>query len=261
MNRIIGLLISMTVLTGGIWLSTKDIHARSQAAEHKTVWTGVYTDAEATRGQAIFTEFCTPCHGIALEGGASMGGPPLAGDKFLENWREDTVGTLFTKIRTTMPRRGFQGSEKVLTDREALDLIAYIFKTNAFPSGSELSPTNVTDVWIEQKDGPKPLPNYAQVQVVGCMEQDAANWVLNKAAQPSRLRGSGDKVDPAVLQAAQTKALGGGNFRLQNLVMLGAFQPEAHKGHRMLAQGVLIRQGGIERISVTQLEMVAANCQ
>jgi len=32
MNRIVGLLISMTVLTGGLWLSTKDSHARSQAS-------------------------------------------------------------------------------------------------------------------------------------------------------------------------------------------------------------------------------------
>lgn len=248
-------------VTLGFWLLRASGEAQTQTgAEHKNIWSGVYTDGEATRGQAIYEQYCVNCHGVSLGGGASSGGPPLAGEKFLENWREDTVENLFMKIRDTMPRRGFQGSEKVLSDREALDIVAYVFKQNSFPSGSELSPTAIGDVWIEMKEGPRSLPNNSQVQIVGCMEQEAGNWVLAKAGQPTRLRQSGEKVEPQVLKVAEMKPPGNLKFRLQNLLMLGNFKPEPHKGHKMLGQGVLIRQSGSERLSVTQLEMVSANC-
>ncbi len=229
-------------------------------AAHKSVWSGVYSDEQASRGQATYEQYCVNCHGETLGGGPSSGGPQLAGDKFMENWREDTVETLFLKIRNTMPRPGFRGSDKVLTDPEAADLVAFIFKRNGFPAGAELMNSAISDVWIEQQSGPKPLPNYAQVQVVGCMEQEAENWVLAKAPQPARIRTTSETIEPEVLKSAQGKPAGSLKFRLQNLLMLGAFSPEAHKGHKMLAQGVLIRQSNIERISVTKLEMVAATC-
>jgi len=242
-------------------LRVNNMRAQSQGTpEHKTVWSGVYTDEEASRGQTLYDQTCVNCHGQSLAGGASQGGPQLAGDKFVENWREDMVQNLFLKIRNTMPRQGFMGSEKVLSDREALDLVAYIFKKNGFPTGSPLNLSSLGDVWIEQQQGPKPLPNYSQIQTVGCLSQEADNWVLTKASKPNRLRTSGETVDPAVLKAAETKLLGDLKFRLQNLMMLGAFSPETHKGHKMLAQGVLIRQGGSDRLSVTQLQMVSAEC-
>ena len=49
-------------------------------------------------------------------------------------------------------------------------------------------------------------------------------------------------------------------FRLQNLALLGDFKPEVHKGHKMLAKGPLIRQANSDRISVTELEMLAPSC-
>jgi cytochrome c553 len=263
MNRKAAILLIPVLISGLLLvvLFATVSQARPQGTpEHKSVWNGVYTDAEATRGQALYENLCVNCHGVALTGGASMGAPQLAGDKFMENWREATVEDLFLKIRNTMPRQGFQGNDKSLNDRETLDLISFIFKKNGFPTGPELNPTVVANLWIEQKDGPKPLPNLSQIQIIGCMEQDADNWVLNKVAQPTRLRKSGEGVAPDVLKAADAKPLGTLKYRLQNLVMLGSFNAESHKGHKMLAQGVLIRQGGSDRISVTQLEMVSASC-
>src|SRR3989442_1236186 len=67
----------------------------------KTVWDGVYADSQATSGQAIFTETCAACHGENLAGGLGEGAPPLVGDKFMENWREDNLQSLFTKILMT----------------------------------------------------------------------------------------------------------------------------------------------------------------
>jgi quinoprotein glucose dehydrogenase len=264
MNRKLVILVTPGLVSGLLMivgLFTTSMRARAQAGgEHKSIWSGLYTDEEATRGQEIFEQYCVSCHGAKLEGGAGMGGPQLAGDKFVENWREDTVEDLFVKIRTTMPRRGFQGSEKSLSDREALDLVAFIFKKNGFPTGSGLNASGINNVWIEQQSGPKPLPNNSQIQVVGCMDQEADNWVITKGAQPTRLRTSGEKVDPDVLKTAEARPLGSLKFRLTNMIMLGAFTPDEHKGHKMLAQGVLVRQSSGDRLSVTLLEMVSANC-
>src|SRR5690349_13298069 len=98
-------LTSGLLLIIGLFLTSNQAKAQA-GAEHKTVWTGLYTDEEATRGQAIFQQYCVSCHGVNLEGGSGMGAPQLAGEKFVENWREDTVEDLFLKIRNTMPRRG-----------------------------------------------------------------------------------------------------------------------------------------------------------
>ena len=224
-------------------------------AGQKTVWDGVYVASQAASGQAIYTEFCATCHSVNLGGGANQGAPPLKGDKFMENWREDNLESLYTKIKTTMPHR----NEKSLSEKETLDLIAFILQSNEFPAGPELSVSTLNTVRIQLKDGPKPLPNYAIVEVVGCMSPDGDAWSLSNAAQPMRIRTS-EKSTPEELKSAAIVPLGSMTFRLQNLAMLGAFTPEAHKGHKMMAKGPIIRQSGTDRISVTELEMLSAAC-
>ena len=46
----------------------------------RTVRDGVYTDAQAARGQAIYQKQCVSCHGAKLEG---LQGPPLIADVFV----------------------------------------------------------------------------------------------------------------------------------------------------------------------------------
>jgi mono/diheme cytochrome c family protein len=257
MNRRIAFLICGLVV---IALSMTVQSKAQSGGEQKTVWSGVYSDEGAVKGQALYEQYCVNCHGMTLGGSPSSGGPPLAGEKFMENWREDNVESLFLKIRNTMPRRGFQGNDKRLTENETLDLISFIFKRNDFPAGAEAKTAGLSDIRIERKEGPKPLPNYSQVQVVGCMQQEAENWVLLQASQPTRLRGSGETIAPEVLKAAAATPLGNLKIRVQNFTMLGAFKPEDYKGHKMVAQGALIRQGGIDRVSVTQLQSLSASC-
>jgi hypothetical protein len=173
----------------------------------------------------------------------------------MENWREDSLDSLFTKIRTTMPRR----DPKSLSESETIDLVAYIMQSNEFPAGSELKTSDLGSIQIQRKDGPKPLPNYAIVQVVGCLAPDGDNWTLTTAGSPQRLRNA-EKSTPEELQAAANKPLGTMTFRLQNLAMLGAFDPDTHKGHKMMAKGSFNRQGTTDRISVTELEMLGPSC-
>src|SRR5689334_18491501 len=111
-------LLALTVLVG---LLPVTLHAQT-GADRKTVWDGVYATPQADSGKAIYTQYCATCHAENLIGGANQGAPPLKGDKFMENWREDSLESLFTKIRTTMPRR----DPKSLNEKETLDLVAYI---------------------------------------------------------------------------------------------------------------------------------------
>jgi mono/diheme cytochrome c family protein len=228
--------------------------AVQSGGEKKTVWSGIYTNEQAIGGEATYKEHCASCHSENLNGGANEAAPPLRGDKWMDSWREDKLGSLFNKIKTTMPRR----SPKSLSEEETLALVAYIMKSNEFPAGEALTTGLLDNVWIERQDGPKPLPNYAMIQAVGCMVQEGDTRLLKMAA-PSRIRTS-EKVSAAELKAAESKPLGTLTFRLQNFSMLGAFNPEMHKDHKMLARGPWIKQGSSDRISVTELEMLAPSC-
>ena len=68
----------------------------------KSIWDGVYTDAQATRGKALYSESCASCHGGELTGGEMA--PPLAGGEFMAGWDGLTIGDLFERVRISMPQ-------------------------------------------------------------------------------------------------------------------------------------------------------------
>src|SRR4029450_13711127 len=63
-----------------------------------TVLDGVYTHAQAERGETLYSTSCIGCHE-----GQDADGPELTGKAFLDRWREDKLESLFTFIKTTMP--------------------------------------------------------------------------------------------------------------------------------------------------------------
>jgi mono/diheme cytochrome c family protein len=99
----------------------------------RTARDGVYTGAQATRGQAIFKDTCAPCHGEMLEG---LLGPPLAGDEFLKAWGNQPLAELVNKIQKTMP----QSDPGTLTRPQAIDLVAHILQVGKFPAGQAALP-------------------------------------------------------------------------------------------------------------------------
>ena len=100
-----------------------------------SVWDGVFTDEQVKRGAASYQRECSNCHGAALEGGDMT--PPLVGGGFTSNWNDLTLGDLFERIRITMPL----DSPGKLSRQQNVDVIAFILKTNAWPSGAtELPP-------------------------------------------------------------------------------------------------------------------------
>jgi mono/diheme cytochrome c family protein len=104
--------------------------AAFSAQAGKTVWDGVYSDAQGTRGEDLSKTTCVSCHGNELAG--SDLAPALQGDDFKGVWSGRTAAELFDKIQTTMP------ADKVgtLKPPQSADLVAYILKVNGYPAGA-----------------------------------------------------------------------------------------------------------------------------
>jgi len=69
------------------------------APQLRTVTEGVYSAAQAERGQEVYRSQCNECHGNALQGGS---GPPLTGERFSSNWS----GRPLLEIRTELMEIG-----------------------------------------------------------------------------------------------------------------------------------------------------------
>ncbi len=95
----------------------------------KSVWDGVYTEAQAKRGFAVYHKHCASCHGPSLEGGETAG--PLVGPIFMSNWNGVTVGDMFERTRMSMP----QDKPGTISRQNMADVLAFVFSENDMPVG------------------------------------------------------------------------------------------------------------------------------
>ncbi len=100
--------------------------------QEKTVWDGIYTDEQATRGEALYGEHCVRCHGATLQGNGE-GANPLTGAVFKSTWNGVSMGALFDRVRLSMP----QDKPGTLTRQQVADLLAFILRANKFPAGKD----------------------------------------------------------------------------------------------------------------------------
>src|SRR4030095_3811480 len=96
----------------------------------KSVWDGVYTQAQADRGKALYSTECASCHGAELTGGESA--PGLAGREVISRRDRATVADLFERIRISMP----QNAPGSLSGQQNADILAFMFSVNKFPTGA-----------------------------------------------------------------------------------------------------------------------------
>lgn len=101
-----------------------------QAQAQKSVWDGVYSPTQATRGAAVYANLCATCHGDELEGAGQN--PGLNGDDFRKEWNGQYVADLFDRIQASMPADK-PGS---LTRTENAGIVAFMLRTNGYPAGS-----------------------------------------------------------------------------------------------------------------------------
>ena len=105
-------------------------------AAANSVWDGVYSKAQSSRGQKLYESQCSRCHGEALLGGENS--PPLVDKDFLEKWQDKSVGSLVELTRKTMPSDG----PGKLTRSQCTDIIAYLLSSNGYPSGETELPSD-----------------------------------------------------------------------------------------------------------------------
>ncbi len=156
-----------------------------QPAPDRKMWDGVYTAEQAARGKPRFEASCSRCHNIELLG--SERGPALKGNAFWNKYENDSLASLFTLIRDTMPRDGGAG---VVSDEVKVDILAYILSRNDVPPGSEelkLSPNVLEAIKITKKgvlDGV-----YTDAQA----ERGKANFLAGRCGGCHQLDLSGDR--------------------------------------------------------------------
>ena len=94
---------------------------------------GVYTEAQAAEGAAVFAERCAMCHGKQAEGTWEV--PALKG-KFMANWGRESVAALSDYLGRAMP----QFAPGTLESKDNGRLVAYLLKINGHPAGAKPLP-------------------------------------------------------------------------------------------------------------------------
>ena len=246
-----GALLPAALALGALAAAGQVVAAQETQDGRITVWDGIYTAAQAERGRAVYGSSCAACHGADLDGTSEA--RPLAGERFMQDWSEDSLGNLFGRIRRLMPYDD-PGS---LDEGEYLDSLAYILEFNGFPAGdTALRADGVDDIRVEGKDGPGPVPSFALVRVVGCLTAGPdGDWMLTGSTPAERTR------DPAASGPDELSALDGQPLGDRTFTLMSAYpDPAAHAGHKMEAKGFLIRNPAGDRINLSSLTMVAERC-
>jgi S-disulfanyl-L-cysteine oxidoreductase SoxD len=90
---------------------------------------GLYTEAQAKRGEATYTTACASCHGADMTGDGQT--PSLTGKDFDLQWNDQPLSDLFERIHATMPADN-PGS---LKPADVADVIAFILSKSKVPAG------------------------------------------------------------------------------------------------------------------------------
>lgn len=96
---------------------------------------GVYSATQAAEGEALYKGACASCHGDSLMGTFEV--PALTG-RFVGNWSNGSVGTLFTYVSDAMP----QMAPGTLSPEDNAKIVAYLLKANGMPAGSQPLPSD-----------------------------------------------------------------------------------------------------------------------
>jgi mono/diheme cytochrome c family protein len=91
-------------------------------AQERSVATGAYTEAQATRGDSVFKSICVSCHSPT----------EFTSVDFKAMWAGKQVFFLFDQLRSNMPQDNPGG----LSREQYAAVVAYILKIQEFPAGT-----------------------------------------------------------------------------------------------------------------------------
>ena len=154
-----------------------------------------------------------------------------------------------------MPR----GKEK-LADDTYIDILSYILQANEYAAGASELSRNTVSVGFVGKSGPAQVPEYALIQIVGCLTQrDDGVWLLTKSTDPIRIRNE-EKPTSEELKSSGALPLGSQTFRLVYPDFEPGFDVGSHKGRKMHARGYFLINPVDQRLSVKWMGPVEEGC-
>jgi len=123
--------LSALVVTAFTLAVRADMQIPAAQTAARTTKTGVYTTAQAARGEETYMLACVSCH------------PPGAhkGGAFLE-WQGYTLDKLVGFLTDSMP----ENEPGSLTPKEYTQVVAYLLKTNGMPAGQDELPTDLAQL-------------------------------------------------------------------------------------------------------------------
>ena len=125
-------------LTGGWTVAAQQARPATTppaASSTRSQWSGVYSDAQAKRGEPLFTAECAFCHGAELQG--TFAAPPLTGTTLSGRWQNKTLADLLDYQQQFMPWTSPGGFDRP----KNIDILAYLLKKGGFPAGADMPST------------------------------------------------------------------------------------------------------------------------
>ena len=186
-----------------------------------------YTSAQAARGASVYAQSCASCHGPSLQGEA---GPPLIGQTVKTAYGTGTAAQLYDFISRQMP----QDAPGSLSQRQYLDVTAYILSRNGIPAGNRaLGIGSLSQVRLSEMNGGSmpgvagtneivrvapplrkvygPLPAGANVNVTDSMMLQAAadnkDWLLPGRTYDNQRYSSLDQITAGNVKSLRLVAL------------------------------------------------------
>jgi S-disulfanyl-L-cysteine oxidoreductase SoxD len=101
----------------------------------RSTWSGIYTDAQARRGQAVYDELCVSCHLRDLTGADQA--PGLVGPDFNNQWNDMSIHDLFERTRISMPA----DNPGTMKPEQVADVLAFVLSKGGFPAGEAELPS------------------------------------------------------------------------------------------------------------------------
>ena len=121
---VVELVLVVGLISAG-WLS---VPAGAQSGA--SVADGVFTAAQASRGEATFRRVCSACHDTN----------EFSGGRFRLTWVGQSAGDLYDTIATLMP----EGDPGSLTPAQYAAVVAYLLQVNGYPAGESDLPTSLS---------------------------------------------------------------------------------------------------------------------
>ena len=129
---------TLRLLLGGsliVWATAVATSAGAApgAPVQKTTNDGIYTKAQADGARTQFEKLCASCHPFTVAAKKKPADRPLGDVPFFESWGGRPLEEMVTLIALTMPNDG----SAVVSEGEALNLVAYILQRNGYPAGAK----------------------------------------------------------------------------------------------------------------------------